>query len=114
MDENHDSDPVPGIRAVLLAGFLSGNAFGLLYLTFTGHLLESLWLNPLALVGAILGIGLVGVTIGAMCGLSLRLLLGEQKAKDGWLLPSLVAGAASAASGLWIAYMLVAMVFQMD
>lgn len=112
MVEHGDSDPTSGIRAVLLVGFLSGDTFGLLYLTFTGHLLESLWLNPLALFGAFLGIGMVGAMIGSVFGLSSRMLLGKRWAKNGWLVPVLVAGTASGVAGLLQAYVLVALVFQ--
>jgi hypothetical protein len=103
MNETGDYNPVPGIRAVLVAGFMSGNVLGWLYLAVTGHLLESLSLNPVALGGAFLGVGLVGMWVGAVSGLSLRLLLGERTASDGWYAPIIVAGAASGGMGLLIA-----------
>jgi hypothetical protein len=93
---------------VFLAGFFTGNACGLLYLGVTGHPWESVTLSPLALVGAFLGVGLVGAMIGGVCDLSLRLLLGEGKTTAGWQAPAVVAGVASATIGLWITGFLVA------
>jgi hypothetical protein len=110
MAGNNESDPTLGIRAVFLAGFLSGNVCGFLYLTFSGHLLESLWLNPLALFGAFLFVGLVGMLVAALSGFSFKLTAAE-RAKDDWLVPVVVAGIASAVTGLVITYTLVAAVF---
>src|SRR5579864_8515287 len=75
-------DPMPVIRAVLLAGFISGNAIGLIYLTLEGHLLESLQQNPLALFGAILGIGIAGTMVGGACGLMIKLVQEKRGATD--------------------------------
>ena len=96
-------DPMPGIRAVLIAGFVSGNAVGLAYLTLEGHLSESLRLNPLALLGAILGVGIAGTLVGAVCGLFLRLRLEKQGAADVSRGPVVVSAFASALVELLIA-----------
>jgi len=92
---------MPGIRAVLLAGFLSGNAIGLLYLTLEGDLLESLQLNPLALFGAFLAVGLAGMMVGALCGLP-RFCLEKLGAADGWQGPVVVSGTVYACVGFMI------------
>ena len=96
-------DPMPGIRAVLIAGFVSDNAVGLACLTLEGHLSESLRLNPLALLGAILGVGIAGMLVGAVCGLFLGLRLEKQGAADVSREPVVVSAIASALVGLLIA-----------
>jgi hypothetical protein len=98
--------PISGIRAVFLAGFFTGNAFGLLYLLFSGNLLGSL-MNPLALGGAFIGVGILGTMIGGITGLGLRLLLGEQDASKGWEAPIIASVIASALMGLFITNMVV-------
>jgi hypothetical protein len=108
MSEPLDPNPIPGIRAVFLAGFLTGDLCGLVYLAIIGHLWESILLNPLALIGAFLGIGLVGTMIGGVSGLSLGLLLGAHKGTVGRQVPFVVAGMTSAATGLLITRYLVA------
>jgi hypothetical protein len=94
---------MPGIRAVLVTGCLSGNLVGLALLTFEGHLSESLRLNPIALLGAILEVGIAGMLVGAVCGLFLRLRLEKQGAADVWQGPVVVSAAASALVGFLIA-----------
>ncbi|MSQ96742.1 MAG: hypothetical protein EXR98_19610 [Gemmataceae bacterium] len=111
MSEVEDSNPVPGIRGVFIAGFFSGNISGLTYLTINGHLIDSVTLNPIALIGAFLGIGLVGAMLGGLSGLSVKLLRGAMKAKDGWHIPVAVAAAVSATVGLLISWPLIAVLF---
>ena len=97
---------MPGIRAVLAAGFLTGNAVGLLYLTYEGHLSESLELNPLALFGAILGVGIAGMMAGAACGLCIKLLQEKRGAAEVGG-PIIVSAAASGLVGFLIANALI-------
>jgi hypothetical protein len=75
-------DPMPGIRAVLIAGFVSGNSVDLIFLALEGHLLESLELNPLALFGALLGVGIAGMMTGAFAGLIVKLVQEKRGATD--------------------------------
>jgi hypothetical protein len=96
-------DPMPGIRAVLITGFLSGNVIGLIYLALEGHLGESLRLNPVALFGAVLGVGIAGMMVGAACGLFLRLRLEKRGAADVSQGPLVVSAVASAFVGFVIA-----------
>ena len=102
MSEPVDSNPIVGSRAVFIAGFLTGNVCGLVYLGVGGHLWESVSLNPIALIGAFLGIGLVGTLIGGMSGLALKLLLDAQMVTRGWLAAVIIAGLTSGLTGLLI------------
>jgi hypothetical protein len=61
-----------------------------------------------------MGIGLIGMMVGSLTGLSMKLLLGEPQTKDNWRVPVIVAGLSSSVAGSMIAYMLVAMIFQID
>jgi hypothetical protein len=105
----HEPNPMPGIRAVLAAGFLSGNVFGVAYLVVSGRLIKI----PLDLfvflgfLGGFMGIGVIGMMTGALCGLTLRLVSERQNPSAGWRLPVLVAATASGLLGLWITIIVV-------
>jgi hypothetical protein len=99
---DEESDPRPGIRAVLLTGFCAGNVCGALYAVLSGRLFRLWWWDASALValaGIVLGVGLVGTMVGAVVGLSARLLLRGA----GWWPPVLLSAIASGAVGLVIA-----------
>ena len=75
---DEQSDPRPGIRAVILTGFCSGNVCGLLHALPTGHLFGFSWSDPdalLALAGIVLAVGVAGAMVGTVVGLPARLLL---------------------------------------
>lgn len=103
------SNPMPRIRAVLLAGFVAADIAGLLYLALAGRFMEALTLNPLALFGALLGGGLMGMAFGVLCGLTLSMVLGVQSSSKGWLAPILVSGCVGTATGWMIAYVIMGM-----
>ena len=104
---NEPVDPTPGIRAVFIAAFLGGNASALAYMAVRGKLLEAVQSNPLAILGGFLGIGLVGMSAGAICGLALRLVLEKMGgAVAGWWLPLASAVAVSALLGLFVVHCL--------
>lgn len=107
MDDSPHPNPLSGFRTLYLSGFLSGNVCGLWYLAFTGHLPELVSLNPLAFLGVFFLLGLVGMQLGALCGLVFRLCLEKLKAKDRWRSTVIVATTVSGAFGLLIAYVVV-------
>jgi hypothetical protein len=98
-------DPTPAIRAVLLTGFFSGNAVGLVYMAVRGVLLEAIQLNPLAVFGGFLFVGLLGLMVGAFSGLSLKLLLDKVSGDTApWWMPAFVAGCFSALVGFYVTH----------
>ncbi|MEI7687284.1 MAG: hypothetical protein WCL32_19930 [Planctomycetota bacterium] len=109
------ADPRPGIRAVLMTGFLSGNIVGLLYVLLMGYLLQSWWFDLgslLAAFGTIIGVGVVGVMVGAVAGLSARVFLHGMRISESWWPPVILSGLASASLGFCIAVFLVAALFE--
>lgn len=111
MTEAPEPNPVPRIRAMFITGFITSDTCGVLYLLIIGRLWESITLNPLAVVGALLGVGLSGMLIGNLAGLSLRLLLGERSGAAGWVMSVAVAGVAAAVTGLAIAVVLTSLLW---
>jgi xanthosine utilization system XapX-like protein len=110
-----ESDPRPGIRAVLLTGFCAGNVCGLLYALLTGHLFEPWWSDAyalLALAGTVAAVGLMGTMVGALVGLSARLLLHGAGLSQSWWPPVLVSGIASGSLGIATAAFLVGALFE--
>jgi hypothetical protein len=99
LENDRESDPMPGIRLVLAAGFVSADAVGLLCLTIAGQLIQAAILNPLALAGAIAGVGFLGMMFGSIGGLSLRLLLAGRSAAGGWYAPIVLSALIGAAIG---------------
>jgi len=108
MSQRSESDPTSGIRAVLTGGFLSGNVGAFLYLVFQGFLLDAV-MNPLAVVGCFLGIGLIGMMAGAVFGLSLRLILTKLEANCGWRGPMALSMAVSGVLGLLIVHVIMSL-----
>jgi hypothetical protein len=107
-------DPRPVIRAVLLAGFFSGNLCGVVYMVARGVFVEGLRLNPLAMLGGFLGVGLLGMMGGALCGLSLRLVLERTgRLASGRWTPVVIAALASGFVGLVIVYALVGILWDL-
>ncbi len=105
---NDRDDPRPVIRAVLLTGFFGGNVCGMLSMAARGVLLDGLRLNPFAMFGGFLGVGLVGMMFGAICGLSLRLVLERTgRAGAGRWTPVATAAVVSGFIGTVIVYSLV-------
>jgi hypothetical protein len=105
-----NADPWPGIRAVLLTGFLAGNIVGFVYVLFTG-LLQPEWFDLyalLAVLGTMVGVGLLGTMFGTVVGLSARMLLHGMRISESWWPPVILSGLVSAALGLCIAVFLVA------
>ena len=94
----NEPDPTPGIRLVILGGFLGANAGSFLSLVARGYVSEVL-VNPLAIFGGFMGIGLLGAMVGSISGLSLRLLLERLKLAIGWHLPVVLAIIAAAMLG---------------
>jgi hypothetical protein len=100
---NKSPDPTGGIRAVLVTGFVAGNVSALFYMATRGVLIEAIQLNPIAVLGGFLAVGLVGMITGTMCGLSLRLILERiAGASKSWWPPVLFAAVVSGAIGLLI------------
>lgn len=97
---------MPGIRAVLVAGFFSGSTIGLLLLTLEGHLAESLRLNPLTLFGAFLAVGIAGMMAGSVFGLLVKLMQ-EKKGTVEIGGPVIVSATISGLVGFVIAYGLI-------
>ncbi len=110
MDESPELDPMPGIRAILLAGFLSGNGLGLFYITVSGNFAKLL-MEPLAVLGVFLAIGLAGLMVGTFLGLTLRLFQRDQKANEGWHGPIFVAVLASGTIGVLVTHALIQVFF---
>lgn len=104
---NDPHDPRPVIRAVLLAGFFGGNLCGMLYMAARGVLLEGLSLNPLAMLGGFLAVGLVGMMGGGMCGLALTLALEKSGTRRFLWMPVVTAAVVSGVIGTVIVYALV-------
>jgi hypothetical protein len=102
----HDPNHVRAIRAVFLTGLLACPMCGLVYLAVTGHLQESVSLNPLALAGAFIGFAIVGASVGGVCGLSMKVGPASR-----WTLPVLVSALASMSVGWLMASGLLAMVW---
>ena len=110
-DNGEDHEPMPGIRSVLIAGFVSGNVSGLFYLLLSGRLLEPWWMAPLALLvllGAMMGVGVVGTLFGTLVGLSGRMLLHGSQLSESWWPPVILSGLTSAAVGWCIAEFVIA------
>ncbi len=102
MSENLEG--TPHVRNVLLTSILTSVFSGLAYVAIRGQLLVWLMSNPLAVIGGVLGVGLVGMWIGTFCGLSFKMLMCE---RAGRYVPVLISGGASAVAGLLIAYFFV-------
>ena len=93
-----------GLRAVFLAGFLSGPLSAALFMLASGVLLQSIVLDPIAVLGGGFGIGLMGLACGNCCGLLARLLFkDDKKTAGGWRLPIVLSCGVSALIGLLLA-----------
>lgn len=106
MSDPSNNNEAQGIRSVLIAGPACSVVMGMLFLLIQGLLWEAITLNPLALIGALLGLGLVGAIVGNISGMGLRMLLRDESSNDDWQIPVIAAGAASALVGLMITHFL--------
>ena len=95
-----------GAYRVALAGFLSALAGGFLCLLVRGWLLDVIF-NLLLVIGGGIGIGLAGMLIGSICGLSLRCLLEYQRPMSGWGQPVALATIVAGVLGFMIVYWLI-------
>jgi len=96
-------NPMPGIRAVIWTGFLTSNVAAIIPLVARGHWRDLIELLPdelPTLLGAVLGIGTLGMVIGTIIGLSLRLLVESEAENRGWGAPLIAAGIVSTLTGL--------------
>jgi len=110
-----ESDPRPGIRAVLVTGFCAGNVCGMLYALLSGHLFEAWWSDPyalLALAGSMLCVGVMGTMVGALVGLSSRLLFHGTGVSESWWPPVVLSAIASGLLGICVAGFLVGALFE--
>jgi hypothetical protein len=103
-DIDETADPRPGIRAIILSGFLGGILVGLLYVLLTGFLFTIGWLEDasafLIFAGVTLGVGTLGALSGTFVGLATRLILHKMRVTDSWWPSILLSGVASAIIGL--------------
>lgn len=100
-----DPDPRPGIRKVVLAGFLSGNVVAGAYLAILPDFWKALIFEPLYILpylfGGFLAFGVVGMFTGTFAGLATKLLREKlSRSPGGWPVPVGVSCSCSATIGL--------------